>query len=1201
MKLEDIFEKDPSRTISRVVMVDQHRGDIVGTEVEEYVATEQICSILQDIVDQFLETRMGRESDVCAWISGFFGSGKSHLAKMLGYILSNHDVVYSDGSKINVADYFAKKHGLRGTNILSGVLKVKAFFYNMLKFERAREEDLCRYIYRSLLRDLGYSEVPWIAEIEHSLQHEGLWDEFKGIVKHETGKDWEEIREIEVQMRPSLVKALTVVKPETYPNYDIAQQAVQDQRDEFILGTERLVKRLLDEAVQMDKDEGRIVLILDEVGLYLRSAGASGLTELNILAEELEKIGQGKIWLLATAQEALEAVAPDIGGRRDQIGWLQDRFPLKYSLLPKNIPTVVNVRLLTKDHDSVAFKELKQLYNENSGQLALAARIENPTHDLELFGAFDFDNFSSSYPLLPYHIDVMINIFSRLRAKGRSLGQDTRLAGRERAVLSVVQSILLELLNRDADVGTLLTFDLLYDSIDSVLKIVSSDENNLITERIAQLGEVEGLKAHSVAKALFLLQQVDDWIPCTLNNVGAVLYPKLGVRPHEHSEKVKKCLELLINNRWVKEEEGKYRFLSEVERTFEEEATTQTQLIRTSEIQERVIELASESLKGLRSYNHKKLKVFDVLFSVDDSEVTRRGDLKLKIYSPFWASQRDDPMDDAYLDSLGKEDTVIWVSRSERDFIEKARRLLAIERVLDEWTKRARTPQQLGELESYRRELDNIKGDLPQLLGTSLMRGTIFLYGSREDLDGKEAVDDLIERWMSQLTEQLFTRFDEGAVSIPKDDIIEAVLKWQGGPLPSAYRDLKLVDVDYRNLLTNGPVAHVVLGEVRKRGEVTGGEIADHFNKPPFGWDERVIRTALAALFKTGNIQAVPAENSSFTARRNFRSAIFSVGVAPTKEEKEKARAILSEKFGADTGVTTEQISETILSEAKNRIETITNLVSTDGYYRLPYVDEIVLLKTALERVVNQPSPSHRVKVLLVPEVLDSLENYLELLGNLNEFVRGDRLSLYLIIREFSGSHLESLERLDPAVKDEAASFREKLLSKSLLREWGTVYDKFRQLRDEHKKEYLGIHSRCQSTLEESEESLRRWAEDKQIDSQKVEEAVQGWGFLSCDSGEEGDYDETGFLCSTCNRTLTTLLYYETLIPGRLEDAKRKFIEFIVDEEEPAFKNILTSSITLAGEGELRQLVGEVSDFAMYWFAQGKKIRLKVEGEARNG
>ena len=107
-----IFEKKPTRRISRVVMVDEHDEQVVRTEVEEYVVTDQIRGLLQDLIDQFLETRQDRVSDVCTWISAFFGSGKSHLAKMLGYILTNREITLEDGNKVYVADYFNKKHGI---------------------------------------------------------------------------------------------------------------------------------------------------------------------------------------------------------------------------------------------------------------------------------------------------------------------------------------------------------------------------------------------------------------------------------------------------------------------------------------------------------------------------------------------------------------------------------------------------------------------------------------------------------------------------------------------------------------------------------------------------------------------------------------------------------------------------------------------------------------------------------------------------------------------------------------------------------------------------------------------------------------------------------------------------------------------------------------------------------------------------------
>ena len=72
---------------------------------------------------------------------------------MIGYLLSNREITFEDGTKTKVADYLSKKYGLKGIGILSKELKTRAFFYNLLKFDRARDEDLSLYVYRSILRD----------------------------------------------------------------------------------------------------------------------------------------------------------------------------------------------------------------------------------------------------------------------------------------------------------------------------------------------------------------------------------------------------------------------------------------------------------------------------------------------------------------------------------------------------------------------------------------------------------------------------------------------------------------------------------------------------------------------------------------------------------------------------------------------------------------------------------------------------------------------------------------------------------------------------------------------------------------------------------------------------------------------------------------------------------------------------------------
>lgn len=1199
MKIRDIFERDPTRKISRVVKVDELEGASVGPEVVEYVVTEQIRGILQNCIDQFLDTRADRVDNVCAWISGFFGSGKSHLSKMLGYILSNREVQLDDGSIIQAANYFAEKHGFQGTAVLSRQLKTKVLFLNMLTFDRAIHEDLSRFVYRSLLKNLGLSEILWVAEIEQAFKDEGLWESFNTIIKKETGEDWDAIREKDHEVGPALILALTKLKPHLYPDHATAREAVEDQKREFILGPERLARRLVQDAIQLDETEGRVVLVLDEIGLWLRSVRESGLTELNSFAEQLERLGHGKVWLFVTAQEALEVVAPEVGGIRDQLGWLQDRFQLKYQLDPKNIPTVVNNRLLGKNRSSRAYKELKKLYDKHGGQLSLATSISDPMRDEGEFSSYDFDELSRVYPFLPYHIPLMIQIFMVLRSKGRKMGQEARVAGRERAALSVAQSILIELDRLCYEVGRLVTFDLLYDSIDNVLKVVSSSENSVIREHIMKLGDVDGLQVSSVAKTLFLLQQIEEWVPCTLNNIAAVLYPNLGLDPRVHLERVDKCLESIKDDGWIKLEEGKYRFLSEVEQNFEKDVNEEIYRPKLErQIKDRVVEIVNESLRTLRRYNHKKIKIFDVLTVIDEEQTSRKGDLKLNVYTPIWARSRDNPVDDVNYMCLADEESVFWICPADDDFYDKLRRLLAIENVFGEWMRRAKTPQMMAEIEPYRNEISELKEDLPRQLGSLLRNGSIFYYGEREDLSGTSTIEIISQKWLSILTEQLFPRFDDGAVNIPKDSLIENILRWRGGSLPSVYRDLKLVD-QQNNILPTGPVAHPILSEIKKRGELSGKELEEHFSGRPYGWPERVIRLTLATMYKNGSIQVEPANDNSFTARRNFRSAKFSEGILVSQKERIEARRIIAETFGVNAGVTTELISNSLMVQGEEKINSIRKLTSTDGYYRLPFRDDIEKLNATLILLVNQPSHPHRVKAVLVPEVVDVLENRLPLLKNIQDFIQNNRLSLYLLMRRFAVKPLNDLCIYDLNIKDSAKVFRDKLISKTLLDDWESIYDQYRKFKDSYIGEYENAHESCQVEVDTAIDDLKDWSSEKHIKDEEVAKEILQLENYGCNAGKTGRYLDEEYQCSTCIRFLSTLHKDYGLVRPKLNEIKIKlFTQF--QENGNGYKQRINVNPTIESSSDLQITLDELREFVSYWLAKSKKIRFKIEGEAES-
>ena len=80
---KDLFRKNFSRPIETVIKADD--SDHVYQEVDEYVVTREVAKKLADFFESYIDS----ENINGVWISGFFGSGKSHLLKILSYVLEN--------------------------------------------------------------------------------------------------------------------------------------------------------------------------------------------------------------------------------------------------------------------------------------------------------------------------------------------------------------------------------------------------------------------------------------------------------------------------------------------------------------------------------------------------------------------------------------------------------------------------------------------------------------------------------------------------------------------------------------------------------------------------------------------------------------------------------------------------------------------------------------------------------------------------------------------------------------------------------------------------------------------------------------------------------------------------------------------------------------------------------------------------------
>lgn len=1135
LRVRDVLEKDPTRQINPVIQVDLRDPRRVGLEFEEYVVTAEIKRALQDIIDRFIDRR-GKPDTVCGWISGFFGSGKSHFLKFLGYLLSNEKILLEDGREVGTTEYFCRIHELNGGAILSRELKTKSIFVNMLNFPRDSRESpsILSIVYTTLRRDQGFSEVPWLAETELMIKERGLWEKFIEYIREKTGRDWSEERRAIVRARPLLVDALCAIDPKVYYSREIAEQSINDAERSFSLTPDRLTEALVEEAKHLDEENGRVVVLLDEVGLYVGN-NTERMLDLQAIAEAIDRLGNGRVWLFVTSQEAIEEKIPQVERTKDQFEKIRDRFRIRVKLTTENIDTVVKKRLLSKTPDPHKIGELRELYQRSKGQLATSAILKDPARDPgRLLTWIDENNFIESYPLMPYYVILMQDIFGALRSRGRG---GMALTGRERSVLSVVRAMLGDPSYGLADkpLGTLATFDTVYNAIESELDAIRSEQIKKIKETEG-LGTREDLKVGSVAKALFLLQQIGEWIPCTVENISAVLYPYLGADGTELRHKVEMCLEALKDSKLVTEESGKWRFLSDIERSFESDVDGE--IVSMSEKKKLISELVGGYLRDkFKSYNYEGIRTFDIKISLDDEEITSKGHIKLFFYSPLYNYENEK---NVYVKSIAEKDGLFLISGEDDGFERKLERAIQIEHALSK--RQIHTSEEEMELKKYRNEVDRLKEEIPEIFERVCATGALIIHGEKTKLDGKKSVDVIVRSQIKKIIDQQFTQFEHAKCKVEKDEHIGAILR--GGELPQVYKDLKLVD-NKGNISIEGAVASAVLQEVKNRKEqgesCDGAYLIDHFDSEPYGWDQKIVRLVLATLFKNGSVgvkldgrEILPSDSGAaevFTNSRNFNRAEFFPSIEVSPEERDKAWSLLSEIFGKRADDTLEAIDEKLQEALAEKTDLLNRMYGKASALGLPIANDLKELQDAVNEVRKASDPNRRILKFL--EVAGTLKDRIPLLDGLAGFDEKGKIQEYSKIKDFIRICGGSLSNADTTQREGVIGLSQMLSGRDFMNRWTEIVKIYDSLRSRYDELYRELHTKRNDHISKAIEELR-----KEVPEKDIETAVRELREMMCDSLE---LDDGTFSCRSCKATLESLRFAEHYINDKEEEIRRRF------------------------------------------------------------
>ena len=637
MKIQDLFERDIHRPINGVVKADQLDASSVWQELDEFVVTRELTKHINDLVAVLLST-IESEADPTGkngvWVSGFFGSGKSHFIKVLSYLLENKEHAH-DGERRRAVEFFSDKFD--DALLFAELKRVVAVTTDTILFNIDSKADpdsgrgaLLRVFLKVLNEKQGYSgDHPHIAHMEQYLEEKGQLEVFHAAFERASGGDrWLEARDAWEFHRDQVVGALEEALGQSKES---VEKWVDGGDDHFSLTVENFakwVKQYLD-----GKGQGyRIMFLADEVGQFIGN-DTHLMLNLQTITEELGTVCKGRAWVVVTSQEDLDAVLGDLNSvRQHDFSKIQGRFKTRLSLSSANVDEVIKERLLAKK--AAAAAPLAAAYTGKHDILKNQLSFVNAGMSFKTYT--DADDFAACYPFAAYQFTLVQKVFESIRKAGAT---GLHLSRGERSTLDAFQGAAKQL--GGVEVGALVPFYLFYPAVEGFL-------DTAVKLTIDQASDNHALKPFdkTVLEVLFLIRYIDE-LPGSVDNLVTLFLNEIDTDKLALRKTIEASLARLEGETLIARNGDLYFFLTNEERDIGREIKN---VAVPSGAEERELGklLFEDILSDVRKHTYSKTeRDFSFNRLCDDHPVGNRldGSLEVAFVSPLgdrYADYSDD-------------------------------------------------------------------------------------------------------------------------------------------------------------------------------------------------------------------------------------------------------------------------------------------------------------------------------------------------------------------------------------------------------------------------------------------------------------------------------------------------------------------------------------------------------------------------------
>ncbi len=560
MKIKELFLKPIDRPINGVIKADQMDAASVWQELEEYVVTKQISEYLRKFFDAYLAA-IDRPHDAVitdrmgVWVSGFFGSGKSHFIKILSYLLENIEAHNPQTrEKRNAAQFFDHqkiKDAMLHADIQRAVQgTADVILFNIdAKANKSDPDAILQVFLRVFNEKLGLSgDAPHIADMERHLVSKGALETFKSAFAASNGSAWEQESDAVAFYRDDIVLALSQALKMTTES---AGKWFDNARDDYRITIEGFAK-VVNDYLATQPANHKVIFLVDEVGQFI---GASSPLMLNLqtITEQLGAQCRGRAWIIVTSQEDIDAaIGEDNKAKGQDFSKIQGRFHTRLSLASSNTDEVIGERLLAKTE--AAHVALRDAFVSKSD--VINNQLGFVGNSVSLRGFKDAAEFVTFYPFAPYQFTLLQKIFESIRKVGAT---GKHLSRGERSLLDAFQSAAMR--NADQNIDVLIP---LYDFYPSIESFIDGVAKRSIDE--APLNP--GLLPYDslLLKAMFLIRYIPDIVKPSIDNLATLCIDQVDADKLALKRKIQESLTRLEQQRLVSRNGDLWFFLTNEER-----------------------------------------------------------------------------------------------------------------------------------------------------------------------------------------------------------------------------------------------------------------------------------------------------------------------------------------------------------------------------------------------------------------------------------------------------------------------------------------------------------------------------------------------------------------------------------------------------------------------------------------------------------